>query len=149
MGLDMYLKGKRYLSDYNSVDVPVKRAVNDAFEGTSLNGKINEVSAEVMYWRKANAIHNWFVTNCQGGRDECQLTYVSREDLTKLRDLCREVLTSKCAEKLPPTSGFFFGSTDVDEGYYADLERTASELSEILDNSDAYKEWDFFYQASW
>ena len=102
-----------------------------------------------MYWRKANAIHNWFVTNCQGGRDECQLTYVSREDLTKLRDLCREVLASKCAEKLPPTSGFFFGSTDVDDGYYADLERTASELSEILDNSDAYKEWDFFYQASW
>jgi len=149
MGLDMYLKGKRYLHDYSSFDCPTRRAVNDAFTGTPLHGKINEVSAEIAYWRKANAIHNWFVTNCQGGRDECQLSYVSHENLTTLRDLCREVLASKCAEKLPPTSGFFFGSTDVDDGYFGDLQYTADTLSEIVDNPGTYKDWDFFYQASW
>ena len=26
----------------------------------------------VAYWRKANAIHSWFVENCQDGVDECQ-----------------------------------------------------------------------------
>ena len=26
---------------------------------------------EMLYWRKANAIHDWFVDNIQGGEDDC------------------------------------------------------------------------------
>ena len=150
MGLDMYLTGKRYMSDYKHEDQLLKESVNRPFEGTPMHGAINEVSAEVMYWRKANAVHNWFVKTCQDGRDECQTSYVSREQLTQLRDLCREVLADKrAAEKLPPTSGFFFGSTDIDDGYFSDLQYTADTLDAIIDNPDAYKEWEFFYRASW
>ena len=52
------------------------------------------IEISVMYWRKANAIHKWFVDNVQEGRDECQTSYVSREQLEELRDACKKVLNS-------------------------------------------------------
>ena len=42
------------------------------------------IEEEIAYWRKANAIHAWFVENCQDGRDECQTAYVSRDQLEDL-----------------------------------------------------------------
>jgi len=48
----------------------------------------------VAYWRKANHIHNWFVRTVQDGQDECQRSYVSREQLQELVDLCRRVLNT-------------------------------------------------------
>lgn len=54
--------------------------------------RIDEISEEVMYWRKANAIHNWFVENVQGGEDDCKEYYVSRGDLIKLLDTCEKVI---------------------------------------------------------
>ena len=38
------------------------------------------------YWRKANAVHNWFVDNVQDGNDGCKHYWVSKEDLQKLLD---------------------------------------------------------------
>ena len=45
-------------------------------------------------WRKANAIHKWFVDNIQGGNDDCGTYEVSIEDLARLHDICVEVLES-------------------------------------------------------
>jgi hypothetical protein len=54
-----------------------------------------KVLATVAYWRKANAIHKWFVDECQGGVDECQLSDpISREKLVELRGLCQRVVDS-------------------------------------------------------
>jgi hypothetical protein len=47
---------------------------------------------------------------------------------------------------LPPASGFFFGSTQIDEYYKSEVERTI-EIIDTLLREDA--EGDFFYQASW
>ena len=47
---------------------------------------------EIGYWRKANAIHNWFVKNAQGGVDECQFTELTREQLTELLTVCKRVM---------------------------------------------------------
>jgi hypothetical protein len=47
---------------------------------------------EVGYWRKANAVHHWFVMNVQGGVDECQPSDVSREKMQELLETCRKVL---------------------------------------------------------
>ena len=52
------------------------------------------VSVEVAYWRKANAIHNWFVENCGGGVDECQLMEISKVQLEKLLDTAKKVKES-------------------------------------------------------
>lgn len=49
---------------------------------------------EVMYWRKANPIHNWFVQNIQGDNDDCGVYEVSKDELKELLNLCEIVLSS-------------------------------------------------------
>lgn len=48
---------------------------------------------ELMYWRKANQIHNWFVKNCQNGVDDCERYVITVADLMKLKELCEKILT--------------------------------------------------------
>jgi len=53
------------------------------------------INEQVGYWRKANAIHNWFVENIQDGEDDCDYHRPITEcDLEDLRDTCQEVLDS-------------------------------------------------------
>ena len=146
MGLDMYLKGKRYLSEYNEVTKPLKTKVNEALQGPGFL-PVNQVEAEAMYWRKANAIHDWFVQNCQGGVDECQETAVDRDQLRALLYVCKEVGATKNPNLLPAAQGFFFGNTDYNDYYYDTIAHTAARLELLL--SEEYKDWDFYYQSSW
>lgn len=114
--------------------------------------RITNITEEVMYWRKANAIHNWFVQNCQGGVDECQRTEVSREKLQALLDACKAVKENpkKVADLLPPTSGFFFGSTDVDQYYWQDIDDTITRITKELARTDESRFGaTFYYQSSW
>jgi hypothetical protein len=54
--------------------------------------RISGVEEEVMYWRKANHIHGWFVENVQDGIDNCGMYYVSSEKLQELVDACNKVI---------------------------------------------------------
>jgi len=148
VGLDMYLMGKKYVSEYtdkenyekiNSIDVGQK------------DYKINHIVVEVMYWRKANAIHDWFVREVQAGVDECQESPVSASKLKELRDLCREVMADKKKANLilPTKSGFFFGDTSYDEWYFMHIENTEKQLTEILEDKNFLNIWEFYYQSSW
>ena len=156
MGLDMYLTGKRYLSKYfNKGDEAVAEAIAEKFP--ELKGRagrfgdascVKEIQIEAGYWRKANAIHDWFVKNVQGGEDECRPHYVSREQLEELKALCQEVLANRkrAAELLPTAQGFFFGNTDYDEWYFQDIETTI----QIIDDCLALPaSWEFEYRSSW
>jgi hypothetical protein len=156
MGLDMYLSGKRYL--WSSGDHPDKKIATDVSAmfpeltpqihfGES-GPRVKEVSADAIYWRKANAIHAWFVENVQGGTDDCGDYCADRELLGQLRDTCKEVLAdhSKAADLLPCQQGFFFGGTEYDDWYFKDLERTVKELDECLAWPD---DWTFEYHSSW
>ena len=107
-------------------------------------------TVQVLPTRKANAIHAWFVENCQEGRDECQETWVGREQLQALVEVCKQVLSDKkkAAELLPSASGFFFGSTEYDEWYYQDVEYTVTRLEKVLADP-ALQKCDFYYQSSW
>lgn len=154
MGLDMYLSAKRYMSKYfDPADSQKIEQINEIFgiEGIE-DGDYGaqEVSFRVAYWRKANAIHKWFVDNVQKGVDECQESYVNREDMEKLVAVCREVLAdmTKAPELLPSANGFFFGGTDYDEWYKQDLEHTIERLEKIL-KDPALNKCDFYYQSSW
>ena len=86
------------------------------------------------YWRKANAIHNWFVENIQDGNDDQRDYRVTIEELKELLDLVNEVLAdhSKAEELLPTRSGFFFGGTEYDEYYFADLKDTKEILEKAI-----------------
>jgi hypothetical protein len=111
-----------------------------------------EVQFNVGYWRKANAIHNWFVQNVQNGEDECRPHYVPREKLVQLRDDCKLEMLVKTmaladhAGVVEPTSGFFFGSDERDEWYYRSLEHTIKVVNDCLAMDD---DWSFEYQSSW
>jgi hypothetical protein len=105
---------------------------------------------EVGYWRKANAIHRWFVDNVQGGVDDCGEYKVTKEQLIQLHNTCNDVLADpNLAEQLLPTQpGFFFGGTEYNDGYMYDLQNTM----EIIDNILEYKEYcldDLYYSSSW
>ena len=51
-----------------------------------------DIEEEVAYWRKANAIHNWFVNNVQEGVDDCGYYKVTRDQLKELLRICHKVM---------------------------------------------------------
>jgi hypothetical protein len=103
----------------------------------------------IYYWRKANAIHQWFVDFAQDGADACQRTLVHPEMLADLVDRCERVDAdhSLAGKLLPTQSGFFFGSTDYDEWYFAIVRETAAGLRKAV--AAAPKPAAFYYQSSW
>jgi hypothetical protein len=184
MGLDMYLNKKIYVGNkWRKPSKRIKITIPANQDGVFSPVKridekhISEIVEETAYWRKANAIHEWFVQNVQGGVDDCREYYVSKENLQELLDTINRVLKasklvsgnitngytykngertpilekgkyikdpSVAQELLPTQSGFFFGSTDYDQHYIADLKYTKKRLEEILK-----EDGDYYYQSSW
>lgn len=144
MGLDMYLYAEKYVSNY-SHQTEGKEDFEAALKALDFPVSIHSphilITGCVMYWRKANAIHSWFVENVQGGVDECQRSYVPKEKLRELIQACKD-------DDLTPVSGFFFGSTDKDDWYYEDLKQTVNELESILADPKS-EDLSFYYQSSW
>jgi hypothetical protein len=149
MGLDMYLTAKRYVSEYNEPDRVISTEIMRHFPELTELQTVQEISVRVGYWRKANAIHKWFVDHVQEGKDDCGNYYVSRDQLTALRDVCERVRDwpgKLAAEQLPTTSGFFFGGTDYDEYYMQDVNNTIQIINSCLKLPGS---WDFEYHSSW
>lgn len=147
MGLDMYLTAKRYIYDFGDDG----KALREKLQDLKVNGmNVKELSYEAGYWRKANAIHKWFVDNVQEGADNCGEYLVTTEQLEKLLELVNEVLRKrgKAEELLPTASGFFFGSTMYDEYYFDDLIQTKAIIENVLSIDDLPK-YDFYYSSSW
>ena len=154
MGLDMYLKHKRYISPF---DMLARDRVESFDVGITLNYQGGsrsvkrftvddcpefgvEISLPVGYWRKAWAIHKWFVDNCNGGVDDCREFRVPFYKIKELLETCKQVRDdhSKAEELLPDTS-----PANYDEWYFLDIDNTIKILSK-LENVD-----DYYYDASW
>lgn len=124
MGLDMYLN--RIRKDWNE----------------------KETSLEMGYWRKANQIYAYFIKLDERAA-ECHPIEVDIDQLKELRDICKKVLEfpDYAEEVLPTQSGFFFGSTEIDEWYMENLKDTIT----IIDYIElTYEERDkYVFQASW
>ena len=163
MGLDMYLYRETYVGAHHeyrnvqgTIELTRSESKNERIPIKVDINKIVSITEHLLYLRKANAIHGWFVNNVQGGHDDCKEYPVRRSDLEELWQICNEILNIEDQEKrdqtamnlLPPVSGFFFGSTAIDEWYYIDLENTRDTLGKELDNPEninvSYK-----YLASW
>ncbi len=163
MGLDMYLYRRTDVKNW-SFQTPkeqhkVKVTLNNKKHPYIDPEKVCYVEEEVGYWRKANAIHKWFVDNCQDGVDDCKSYNVETSQLTELLDICKQIKEdhSKAEELLPPQAGFFFGSTDIDDSYFQDIDDTITILQPIVDlsiqlnkglnNDTDYPEYQ--YASSW
>lgn len=148
MGLDMYLRAGQYASAFTNQELygNIITALH-AGQLASTDGGAT-VQLTVGYWRKANAIHNWFVGDRE---DNCQPIYVERSNLQELLSTCEQLLINRdenqAEELLPPVGGFFFGSTEINEWYWEGILKTKEILENVLANTD--DSWYFEYQASW
>lgn len=159
MGLDMYLTAGLYLSHHDFKSDEEKAKFRQALAPTGLtladcaagSPHIN-LSVCVAYWRKANAIHKWFVDHIQKGVDDCGKYRVSTTQLQELLAAVESTLANRghTDEVLQPQAGFFFGSTEIDEGYWQDMEDTKAALARILIlNNKNLEMADFSYHSSW
>jgi hypothetical protein len=157
MGLDMYLDKKLRISEYD-YDQNDKTLVDKVLklievEDKSENYKHITISVPAIYWRKSNQIHRWFVDNCQGGVDDCREVEVEVKQLENLLNEIQDQLNHKDKITLKPQGGFFFGNTEIDEWYWADLERSKEGLKREIDFQHKEQEkkryWEFTYQSSW
>ena len=162
MGLDQYLTAKKYVSKWDYSGGFDNRVITQEFQDLlpmdtpdiTRYGQYAGITVEypVGYWRKANAIHNYFVQTLGEGVDECQEMYVPRETLSDLRERCVEVIGSDNMEQmaqevgLETVSGFFFGDTEYGEWYREDLKLTVEICDHVLKLPEEYS---LHYQASW
>jgi hypothetical protein len=160
MGLDMYLSARQYINrmDFSTeaksetpgfTNIVDTLGVRDLIEPDGFSGAYVELP--VMYWRKSNAIHNWFVREFADGVDDCRPMSLTTEQLRELVELCDIVRedNGKAEELLPTGSGFFFGATDYDEWYFEDIAHTADRLRYIVNEMDSRQMDYLVYQASW
>ena len=165
MGLDMYLHAKKYVEKINwekldrdnDIGLDSPEVVNPLWNDIVNTAQMSDVATDIYgvhvevtcaYWRKANQIHKWFVDNVQGGNDNCGEYYVSQNKLEELLALVNRALAERNPTLLSPQGGFFFGSTDIDEWYWRDLENTKTKLERIFDLPQL-SNLSFYYSSSW
>lgn len=158
MGLDMYLKRKKYVGA-NFEHRNVKGTIDISVNGNKLPidfSKVSYIEEEFGYWRKANAIHKWFVDNVQDGVDDCKEYYVPQSKMEELLELCKKVKDNPnlASWLLPRQVGFFFGSDEYDDLYFRDIDDTIEILESALEdfkNTDKSFDYgyDYYYESSW
>lgn len=150
MGLDMFLeKVKRedgaYWRKANAIN---KWFCNHIADGELENCRRYQVTRADLYQ---------LMQDCKKVLDSSNLVYkehtVSVYDFEKKDYVKKNVFTkvledtSVAEEILPAESGFFYGSTEYDEGYIEDLESTIKQINDILTETD--QEYDYEYFAWW
>jgi len=161
MGLDQYLYAKKYVSKFDYSDMQNRIITQEYMDLIPMDTpditKYGDfagitVNYPAGYWRKANAIHNFFVQNVGEEIDNCQEMWVSRHILVDLRKRCIDVLKADNMEKkaeevgLETVDGFFFGDTSYGDWYKNDLKLTVDICDKVLDLPEEYS---LHYQASW
>lgn len=159
MGLDMYLTAERYISEYEPTGKLFSQQVADLIspEVGALVKDAAECSMVVRftigYWRKANAIHKWFVKNVQEGEDDCNRYFVSEEQLNELLGICQKVLLvgqPVAGEKyLPPGEGLCFDSIHYNSHYWEQIRRTIVILKRALALGETDGNFMIYYRSSW
>lgn len=109
---------------------------------------------QVAYWRKANAIHDWFVNNVQDGEDDCQYhDEVTQADLIKLLNTCNTVLKHSKLVEGKIANGYHYNDSgekvyNYEEGKFIEDPSVAEELLPTTEGfffgSTDYDEW--YYQ---
>jgi hypothetical protein len=166
MGLDMHAVRRLHVKQWNHQEPDERYLVTLTHGGKPVAGveqdRISVVEEEVMYWRKANHIHRWFVENVQSGEDDCGDYLVSVEHLRELHNVCRRVLDSdkdngdgivvnpRVAHMLlPRQKGFFFGSVEYDQDYTDHVTATLTWATRMLAAYNDGVPGSIYYSSSW
>lgn len=112
MGLDMYLdmdidcEGAKGIIDIavNEIKIPVNF------------GRLRCLTENIGYWRKAYAIHNWFVKNVQDGKEDWHEHICYPEDLQPLLEICKEIdAKAEIVEKPDYQFGVILNTWDMEK----------------------------------
>ena len=181
MGLDMYLSKKTYVKQWSHIEPEKQFEVEVKRGGETFNKikkeRVSEVVEQVGYWRKFNALHNWFVNECGDGEDNCQEIYIDEklpellETLQKVKEVYEKSPKKKVQVKngysngeetfyevevpedtdtldeLFPTASGFFFGGTEYDEYYIEQVNETIEMIEGLLKED--ENGDYYYQASW
>jgi hypothetical protein len=112
----MYAARRLYVKQWSHQKPEERYTVQIAHGGKPVSGiepdRISSVEEEVMYWRKANHIHAFFVDNVQDGEYKCGTYHVEWERLRALLVVCDKVIK---ASKLVP--GSVYKGTQYDKDH--------------------------------
>lgn len=108
---------------------------------------------QLVSWRKANQIHNWFVENIQDGKDDCGCYEVTKEQLETLLELCMKVKLASKLVKGKVKNGYTFKDGKevpiMEDGEYIEDPSTAMKLlpsqSGFFFGSTEYDQWYMYY----
>lgn len=80
---------------------------------------------EVGYFRKVNFLIPFFEERTGNEIENCELVYITKEDIEELIRRCKEVLDNHedANVLLPTTTGFFYGSDEYDEYYFDNVKK--------------------------
>ena len=87
------------------------------------------------YFRKANALQGYFERNY--GTENLIKHEVFDYSIEELKEYTDYILEkpediSYIKENFPPTEGFFYGSTEIDEWYFEEVKQVSKVVNEIL-----------------
>jgi len=178
----MNLERRHYVRNWPHMAKDELTTVTVTRDGKPLEGlkpeRISYVAEHIAYWRKANAIHRWFVTNCQDGEDDCREAWVSDGQIRELVELCKRLVSELKLVKGKVSTGYRYEDGKRIETFYEGLVVANPELAaELLPAQEgfffgatSYDEWyvndlkqtiemlepelevqagDFYYSSSW
>lgn len=135
MGLDMYLQGHCYHGGSS------KKTIDDF--------PVKEIILELGYWRKHPNLHGFIVSNFNDGTDDCQPIELGSSEI-------EQIIQAIENDELPPTSGFFFGTSYTpehkklyDEQKAEDIEVFRKALAWQTEKSEDVSFKYITYRASW
>lgn len=141
MGLDMYLKGRKFhWTNWENQEADEKQ------EGF----RVEETILSLGYWRKHPNLHGYIVNtygpkDADGKRiDDCSPIPLGKENL-------EDIIKAVAEHRLPGTEGFFFGasSTDDEQDTTAQLTKAIEWLEKEDTTTTQKKMKSIEYQASW
>jgi len=142
MGLDMYLYKKNYVQNWNHMSDSEKHSITVKKGGKKRTDikpeRISFIIEQVGYWRKFNALHNWFVQNCGDGIDNCQEMYISKKEIEKL--LVDLITVRNALDKAPKKTVKVHVGWSNGEKTYDDMEvyEIVPEVKELLPPTEGF-----------
>lgn len=154
MGLDMNLYKRTYVQRWEHQSEESKFKVCVTKGGKTVKSidpeKICYIEEEVGYWRKANAIHSWFVRNCARGEDDCKPVDVELSQLQELLETCKKVVKASKLVKGKVHNGWSYTKEEgkVDQWIDGKIIKDSSVAEELLPTTSGfffggtgYNEW--------
>ena len=149
------LPHKYIISHYS--DFFIKRVVYSEIAGEVERYCIFEQLARIP---KANQIFNWFIQNVMNGEPSKKHYNVTKDQLSMLLDALNKVKNSisevgivnekvaKCVMPVLTNGGYFFGTTEYDAIYTAQIIDAIDIINNILSTTD-FNEQAIYFNATW